>query len=141
MNTSPNGVAFIESQEGYAAVPYPDEGKLAWGFGHDQQPGEIPPASLTRAEAEALLIADLRTRFEPSLNRLLPATATQNQYDACADFCYNDGPVHLAVMLSHGWSEVPVQMVRWVFALKNGVETIDPGLVARRKAEVALFLS
>jgi GH24 family phage-related lysozyme (muramidase) len=139
MQTSPNGVALIESNEGFSAAVYLDEGKPCIGFGHDLQPGESFAEGVTRAEAEQLLEQDLASRFEPTLNRLLPATATQNQYDACADFCYNEGPRNFATMIAHGWDQVPANMPKWCYAMKDGVETIDKDLRARRAAEVALF--
>lgn len=140
MFTSPTGIDFIKKNEGWAPVPYDDDGHLAWAFGHDQQPGETPPAEpLTEPEGEDILVCDLETRFEPTLIRLVPATATQNQKDACADFCYNEGPRNFATMIAHGWDQVPANMPKWCYAMKDGVETIDKGLQARRAAEVALF--
>jgi lysozyme len=139
VNTSENGIAFIKGNEGFVAVPKPDNGKLAWGYGHDQQPGETPPASLTEPQGDALLRQDLTTRFDPHLASLLPVTATQNQIDACSDFMYNDGPVNLATMLSHGWDQVPVQITRWCYEHINGVVQQSPGLLARRQKELALF--
>ena len=66
-------------------------------------------------------------------------SSNQNQIDSCADFCYNDGPVHLATMLHHGWDQIPAQMPAWVYGKVKGVETKIPGLVVRRAAEVTLF--
>ena len=138
MNISANGIAFIERNEGFSAIPYDDDnGHKAWGFGHDQQPGEAVPDILTRAEAETLLIADLGMRFEPTVNALIPPLCTQNQFDALCDFAYNLGCTSLDTMLLHGWDDVTAQIPRWNYV--DGV--VDPGLTARRKAEVDLFNS
>ena len=135
MRTSENGVAFIESNEGFASIPYEDNGKLAWGFGHDQQPGETLLEPLTRAQAESILRDDLSTRFEPAVSALVPSDCTQSQFDALVDFAYNLGVESLKTMLSHGWDQVPVQMLRW----DNVNGKPNAGLAARRQKEVVLF--
>jgi GH24 family phage-related lysozyme (muramidase) len=141
VNTSPSGIAFIASNEGYAPIPQDDNGHLMWGHGHDQQPGEIPPTSISLPGADTLLRTDLATRFDPHLAALLPSTATQNQIDACSDFMYNEGPVALATMLHHGWDQVPVQMLAWCYEHREGVVVKSAGLLERREKEVALFTS
>ena len=86
---------------------------------------------------------DLSTRFEPRLNSLIPqdVTPTQNQYDSLIDFDYNLGGTDLAVMMHHGWTQIPTQMPAWCYKHVQGVAVKDPGLVERRHKEVLLFLS
>jgi GH24 family phage-related lysozyme (muramidase) len=141
MKTSQTGLELIESSEGLSLKIAADNSKQQIGYGHDLQAGDSANYAngITQQAAVALLIADLSTRFEPTLNRLLPPTANQNQYDACADFCYNEGPANFAVMLSHGWDQVPVQMPRWDWEEVKGVEVQSAGLAARRAREVVLF--
>ena len=92
MKTSENGISFIKSNEGFASTPYNDNGHLAWGYGHDQQPGEVAPQSISQAEATALLQNDLATRYEPAVNAAIDPSCTQNQFvDALVDFAYNFG--------------------------------------------------
>jgi len=134
MQTSPNGVQFIAGFEGFEAMPYNDNGHLAWGYGHDQQPGEPEPASVTKLEAMLLLEEDVARR-DAQMAPLMPTDCTQNQWDACASFTYNLGIGALRQMLAHGWEQVPVQMPRWNH--KNGV--VNDALTKRRAAEVALF--
>jgi GH24 family phage-related lysozyme (muramidase) len=139
MRVSPAGLAFTASNEGFSAVVYQDNGRSAIGYGHDIQPGEafIPP--ITRDEAQQLLSQDMATRFEPAVNSMVPATCTQNQFDALADFAYNEGDGALAILLSHGWDEVTTQLPRWAFIHVNGILTRSEVLVERRKKEMALF--
>lgn len=137
MKTSENGILFIKANEGYLNAPRIDNGKLAWGYGHDQQPGEVAPISISLGVADALLRADL-PRYEVHVNELAP-WANQNQYDSLVDFCYNLGPVPLATMLHHGQDQVPVQMPAWHFEHVRGVVVESPELLERRAAEVALF--
>ena len=134
-----NGLKFIEANEGFCATPKPDNKGLQWGYGHDQQPGEDPPVSITPEQAEALLVEDLVTRFEPAVQHLIPSSATQNQINACIDFCYNEGPRNFATLLSHGWDQVPLQMPRWCWAEVDGIMQELPGLQSRRAKEVTLF--
>ena len=139
MRTSPAGIAFIEMQEGFSASIYNDNGHPAIGFGHDLQPGEQILSPLTRAEAEQLLSQDLSTRFEPCLNSLIPSDCTQNQFDALADFAYNEGCKALAVLLSHGWDQVVTQLPRWQYEHLHGLPVKDADLLARRLDEAELF--
>lgn len=142
MTTDENGISFIKGEEGYTPSPVDDNGHLMWGHGHDQQPGEVPPLSVSMVEADTLLRTDLATRYEPPLNRYLDQhgiTLTQNQWNAWVDMAYNDGPVDAITMISHGVDQVPVQIMRWVYEHKNGVAVEVPGLKTRRKAELNLW--
>ena len=137
MQTSEAGIAFIKSNEGFAAKVYNDVGKPAIGYGHDLQPGESYPEGISLDEADLLLRKDLAKRYEPFVNKMVPSDCTQGQFDALVDFCYNLGPANLQTMLNHGWADVPNQIPRWdrVSGAPNA------GLAARRQAEVAMFAS
>lgn len=135
MQISENGIRFIESFEGFSSKVYNDVGHPAVGYGHDLQPGESFPDGLTQEQAEMLLVSDLDTRFEPSVNALIPDGCTQNQFDALCAFAYNLGVGALQTMVGHGWDQVPEQIPRWSHV--NGV--VSPALTARRQAEVKLF--
>ena len=139
MRTSPNGIAFIENQEGFSAVLYDDNGHPAIGVGHDIQPGETFTPPITREQAEQILSADLATRFEPCVNALISDTCTQGQFDALCSFAYNLGCESLSVLLGHGFDQVPTQLPRWCHIVQNGVSVVSEALVARRQAEVILF--
>ena len=134
MNISPNGIAFIESNEGLILLPYNDNGKQAIGYGHDLLPGESYPEGITQEQAEALLFHDL-VPIQTALASLVPPDCTQNQWDALCDFGYNLGVGALKIMLEHGWDQVPVQVPRWNHI--NG--QVAAGLTARRANEVKRF--
>jgi lysozyme len=140
VNISPQGIAFIERNEGYAAHVYDDNGKPAIGYGHDLLPGESFPDGVTQAQAQDLLLRDL-TLPQIALETLVPEFCTQNQWDALCDFAYNLGVGALKTMLAHGWEQVPEQMLRWQYEDVNGVQTVNAGLAARRQAEASLFKS
>jgi lysozyme len=140
MQTSTDGVLFIENNEGLRLVVYNDKGKPCIGYGHDLLPDERFPNGITAAEATTILLNDLRTRFEPPVNRLAP-WANQNQFDALVDFCFNLGPARLATMLHHGQALVSSEMPHWCYEEVDGVEVESSELLARRKKEAALFNS
>lgn len=141
MNISENGIAFTKESEGFQSVPKLDVGgDLVWGYGHDQQPGEVPPQNITEPQADTLLRQDYSSRYVPQTNAILSLlgyTANQNQFDALCDFCFNEGMGHLHEMLRHGWNQVPTQMLRWHFAGGRPVS----GLLSRREKELQLFQS
>jgi lysozyme len=150
MKTSDAGKVFIAKNEGLCLTVRPDNRGPQIGHGHDLTPVEQKSQTvygidvsngITQAQADFILDQDMATIYDPALARMLPPTATQNQWNACADFIYNEGAAHFATMLHHGWDQVPFQMPAWVYGAINGVETKLPGLVARRAAEVVLFTS
>lgn len=131
------GLDFIAGCEGFSATVYNDAGHQAIGIGHDIQPGETFDEPMTREAAEQLLAVDLETRFEPAVNAVIPPGCTQNQFNALCSFAFNLGAASLRTMVAHGWQDVPNQMIRW----DNVNGKPNPGLLARRQKEAALFQS
>jgi len=153
MQTSPNGLLFIATNEGDCLTEQPDNTGPQISHGHDLTPAEIASktvygvyigAGITADQADYILQQDMTTIYDPALNRfqaqgLIPADCTQNQWDALADFIYNDGAVNCATMLHHGWALVTQNMPLWIWGKVKGVETKMAGLIRRRAAEVKLF--
>lgn len=140
MKTSENGFAFIRREEGLVLRPSPDLGKMSIGYGHDLLPGESYPDGIDQEKADALLVLDV-AKVEAPLNKLFPASATQNQYDALIDFGYNLGRGPLQILFTHPFSDFPLQIPRWCYEHVKGVARKSEALLARRKREVELFLS
>jgi len=139
MQVSATGVLFIEENESFTSTVKGDTGgKQKIGYGHDLLPGEAFPNGISEEQAEVLLLRDLIS-VEETLNTLVPSTCTQNQFDALADFTYECGTEALKQLMAHGWSQVTVQLPRWVHARVHGVEQVLPGMVTRREKDVALF--
>lgn len=137
MNIGTAGLKFIASNEGMSYTPHPDppgSRRCVIGHGHNYDPAIEHWTSITDAEAWTLLQRDVAIKVVPYL-RLLPPNATQNQIDALGDFCFNAGGGALDELLSHGWKQVPAQLLRWDYA--GGV--VIPGLLARREKESSLF--
>ena len=130
------GIDFIKQWEGFRSMPYKDvAGKWTCGYGHLMRPGDAYPNGITEAEALVLLAMDVAP-VSAAVDRLAPL-CNQNQHNALCSFGFNLGVGALEQMLSHGWAEVPEQVLRWTHA--GGV--VIPGLVRRRQAEVDLFCS
>ena len=134
MKTSPNGIKLIEESEGLRLHVYEDGvGRPTIGYGHLIKEGEDFSAGITQAVAENLLIQDVAVA-EGGVDKYA-STSNQNQGDALVDFAFNLGVGSLAMMLAHGFDQVPQQILRWN---KAGGQ-VEPGLSIRRRAELTLF--
>lgn len=110
---------------------------IGWGHtGKDIGPG----VSITTAQAIVLLRSDIAAS-EACVNQAVTVAMTQGQFDALVDFTFNVGRTNfqrstLLKCVNEGKPNlVPDQFNRWIFA---GNEVV-PGLVNRRKAEIALW--
>lgn len=145
MKTSQNGINFIKTWECGGDTPLLKATRLSGepyytiGFGHygaDVAPG----ATITRAEAEQLLRADLLS-FEKAVTetcskyaRFLP---NQNQFDALVSFAYNLGPENLKRLVNgRSAGEAAAHMTAYTGSYN---EAFREGLTRRRRAEQALF--
>ena len=138
MQTSENGLALIEANEGLVLTVQADTGgKRVIGYGHDLLPGETFPNGITQEQAVCLLNEDV-AEWDAAINAL-NWTLTQNQHDALADFTHECGIGALQQLAAHGIAQVPAQLPRWVHAKVRGVEVVLAGMVARRAKEVALW--
>lgn len=135
------GLALIQAFEGFSPAVYTcPAGKLTVGWGHVVKMTDriVPP--ITRDQGLALLRADLAP-IEAFLAQAVP-TATQGQFDACASLAYNIGlgafrkSTLLARFRAGDIPGAAAQFARWVNS--NGKPL--PGLIRRRKAEMAMFL-
>ncbi|HGM6603166.1 TPA: lysozyme [Serratia marcescens] len=146
MKISDDGMALIKRFEGLRLQAYQDSvGVWTIGYGWTQPvAGRKVGAGMVinAATAERLLICGV-AQFEQVVERLVAVTITQGQFDALVSFAYNLGlraleNSTLLRRLNAGDRQGAAdQFGRWVNA--GGVR-LD-GLVARRAAERALFLS
>jgi lysozyme len=143
MQTSENGKSLIKSMEGFVNHVYNDNGSTAIAYGHRLLLGESFPGPITQEQGEEILEKDL-PRFEAMVNARVPASCNQNQFDALVDFTYNvqNQPKSLEQLLSHGWDQIPTQLLRWDKKhLPDGTVVEDAGLKARRRREADLWSS
>lgn len=146
MKISDDGMALIKRFEGLRLQAYQDSvGVWTIGYGWTQPVAGRkvgPGMTIGAATAERLLACGV-AQFEQGVDRLVTVTVTQGQFDALVSFAYNLGlcalenSTLLRRLNAGDWQGAAEQFGRWVNA--GGVR-LD-GLVARRVAERALFLS
>lgn len=143
MNISQNGINFIKQKEGISLKPYADTGgKMTIGIGHLIKTGESFPSAITLEKAEELLRKDL-LGAENTINKYIEKRLDQNQFDALCSLCFNIGTTAfinstLVKLLNQDKIlKAAQEFTRWDMA--EGREC--PGLLKRRKDEMALFLS
>lgn len=143
MRISETGLALIARFEGFVPHVYKDAAGLATiGYGHLLLAGEAAryAQGIDQAEARVLLQQDVRMA-EHAVLRLIVAPFTQGQFDALVSFTFNLGAgtlqrSTLRRVINRGcYDEAPAQFLRYVWA--GGRQL--PGLLRRRRAEVALF--
>lgn len=145
MNTIPAAVLailepLVREFEGCRLTPYQDaNGNWTIGFGH-KIPADRPPCS--QQDADNWLDQDLALAYG-ELIQAAPflETASPSRQAALTDFVFNLGigqydksTLHSAV-LAQAWQSVKAQLALWVHAGGK----VQPGLVRRRAAEIALI--
>ena len=141
MQVSPVGIALIKRFEGFSPCVYRcPAGMPTIGYGHVVQHNSRLADEITPAQADNLLYADA-AMAGAAVARLIRARLTQNQFDALVSFVFNLGAGRLqmsrlrAVINRGEHADAPAEFNRWVYAAGRKL----PGLVARRKAEAALY--
>lgn len=135
-------VPLVMRFEGLRLSAYRDAGGI-WtiGYGHTGK-DVIQGLVWTQSQADEALEADLQSAYSELLQSV-PATAqwSPGKQAAIVDFVYNLGigrfrnsTLHSAVLLG-AWESAKRQMSLWV----QDSGKILPGLVERRKAEIALI--
>jgi lysozyme len=135
------GLLLIESFEGYRRCAYWDPYGHVWTAGFGQTQGIYAGFCFAdRAAAEANLKRSVEATYEPYI-RALGVRFNQNQWDALCSFAYNLGAGIFggtsvgADLRARNFGAATHVMLQYVYA--GGV--VLPGLVARRREEVALF--
>ena len=142
MTTSPAGRSLIENFEGCAYVAYQDQrGIWSVGYGHTQ--GVVEGVVCTQDQADAWLEMDL-ANAEIAVDQV-PAPLNQNQYDALVSVAYNIGAgAFKSSTVFKRLSLDPPDYQNACAAIAMWDKTngeVNPGLVRRREAEQALFLT
>lgn len=140
MKTSTTGVNLIKSFEGFRSAAYRDSGKGVVTIGYGHTGGVRMGTHITEAEAEEYLRTDLE-RAESAVNAYMNTYRwSQNEFDALVSFTFNCGRGNLDLLTSKGKrskTEIADALPRY---RKAGGKVLT-GLVKRREAEKALFLS
>lgn len=140
------GLEIVKHFEGVRLKAYQDSvGVWTIGYGHTSSagaPNVTPGLTITQAEAESILKKDLGI-FEKGVTDALRVSVNDNQFSSLVSFSFNVGLGNLRSStllrkLNGGdTSGAANEFTRWTYA---GGQQL-PGLVRRRNAERALFLS
>lgn len=140
-----SGLDLIKRLEGFRDRPVRlDNGRWMIGYGHVFS--ARPRLALSRKEAELLLLYDLSAIGE-AFESLIFTPLSQNQTDALFSLVYNIGLEAFAgsevLSLINQGAMVPAAaaMEQWCRADLRGHSMVIDGLVRRRAAEKALFLT
>lgn len=146
MKLSENGMALIKRAEGLRLKAYQDSvgvWTIGYGWTHPVEGKKVGAGmQISQTMAERLLRCGI-AQFEQGVGQLVSVPITQGQFDALVSFAYNLGLRSLASStllrrVNAGDKQGAAnEFGRWVNA--SGIR-LD-GLVARRAAECALFLS
>lgn len=139
MKTSAEGLDLIKRFEGLRLKAYRDSGGvLTIGYGHTAS--VVDGQVITIAQAEDFLKADLKTA-EKHVNDLNSAYHwNQNEFDALVSFTFNCGKGNLNLLTAYG-KRTKAEIAYKITAYNKCNGKVLQGLVKRREAEKALFLS
>lgn len=154
MKLGPKGKKLIKSWEELVLFAYDDafyppkpykggkvKGTLTIGYGHTAAAGDPTPVEgmkISKVEAERIFDRDIQ-KFVNNVNSLVKVELTQEQFDALVSFDYNTGCLATSTLLKRvnagKFDQVPTEFMKWV----NDNGAVSPGLINRRRAEVALW--
>ena len=154
MRLSEKGLALIKKEEAFVPRRYLcAAGKPTIGYGHVILPaeGRYNTATLSEAEASALLQADVDKKYGAHVAKCLTRAVTQNQFDAMVSLCFNIGTGGFdksSVLRLANAGPASTEAVCAAFGLWNKVTNpktkkleVSNGLTVRRAREAALYLS
>lgn len=137
---------FIDGNRKTPAIePYRDPAgywTIGWGHLLTRNVQAPQPPAATLEQCEIWLSEDLN-KAAYSIRRLCPVPLTINQYAALIDFAFNCGAGNLEVsalrqkVLRGEHIAAAEQFKRWIYSRGS----VYPGLVRRRAAETALYLT
>lgn len=146
MVPSRNVIDLIKRFEGCKLEAYQDQADI-WTVGYGTTgPGIVEGLTISQSTAEGMLLGHVK-EVGLSLTDLIKVSLGQNMFDACVSLAYNIGMGNfrkstlLQLINANDRQQAADEFLKWDHARIRGVETIDQGLLSRRAAERALFLS
>lgn len=141
MSISPAGIALIQAHEGLRLTAYRDPVGI-WTIGYGSTGGVRRGMTITRDQAVLRLYHDVDDA-EATVNNRVTVPLSQSQFDALASFVFNVGggafrkSTLLKKINAGDYAGASNEFMRWIKAKGR----VLGGLVTRRAAERALFLS
>jgi len=148
------GLAMVKSFEGFYAKEYKDvAGIPTIGYGTLCRDNVLPcPGPVTEAQAASALGSELVRKYSGCVRAAVRAPLNNNQFSALVSFAYNAGCGAAATVINTAklnqpnaaqanYAIVPSRMALYNKARVRGVLQVVRGLVRRRAAEGALFVS
>lgn len=139
---SQKGIDLIKEFEGFRSKAYRCPAGV-WTLAYGHTAGVKPGMTVTREQGEAMLRKDLKIYERHVAEALGNAPTTQGQWDALVSFCFNAGPGNLrksSMLRLHKAGKYKAAAEAFMAWTRGGGRVL-PGLVRRRKAERALYLS
>lgn len=137
MKTSTNGINLIKSFEGLRLTAYQCEADV-WTIGYGHTKGVYQGMTCTEEQATQWLIEDVAFAENQVMIYNLTYDWNQNEFDALVSFAFNIGNIsQLTANGTRSRAEIAEAFPKYV----NAGGVVSPGLVRRRQAELALFLS
>jgi lysozyme len=140
MSTSQAMLNMLQARESFSATPYMLQGetRYTWGYGHQGQPGETVPSSITQAAASVLFANDVVNRAEKWVKLYVTVPQTQQQFDALVSIAFNMSPQSFkkfadSVNAGNGIDGIAQQSVSWVASVYTN------GIQSRRTAEMNVY--
>lgn len=136
---SKNGLALTELFEGDILTAYRDQAGV-WTIGYGHTEGVKPGQTISKAEAEAFLVHDLRAAAA-CVNEAVRISLTQPEFDALVDFTFNMGAGAFrrsSLLKDINTGNIPAA-IRQFSLWDHCGGVINEGLLRRRKAEAAEF--
>lgn len=137
MRTGQAGIKLIKQFEGCRLTAYKcPAGVWTIGYGHTQ--GVQPGQTITQAQAEQMLVADLG-KYESNVNKYQDKYKwSQNEFDALISFAYNIGGID---KLTAGGTRTRQQIADKMLLYNKANGKVLAGLTRRRQAERELFMT
>lgn len=143
MKLTQAGIDLIKKSEGCRLDAYLDAvGYLTVGYGHRTSSMKVGDR-ITQHQAEAIFESDIE-KFSTGVENLCKTLPlTDNQFSACVSLAYNIGITRFASstlfkkLKAGDFGAAAREFMKWDLAKGK----VLPGLVARRAAEKALFLT
>ena len=141
MKINNKGLELIKKYEGCRLLAYKCPAGV-WTIGYGHTAGVKSGMAITKADAERLLLQDLK-RFEEGVETLVKVPLTSNQFSALVSFAFNCGisALRSSTLLKKlnvgNLNGAAREILRWDKVNKKPVE----GLTKRRKEEQKLFLT